>query len=81
MGDAMCQVGREEWGISMIGTWQTDRTGASALGKADVKAKEIIIGSHESLMYQHKTKSFLYTVWGDNIFVKKLSNIFILWLY
>ena len=28
MGDAMCQVGREEWGMNMVGTCQTDRTGA-----------------------------------------------------
>jgi hypothetical protein len=26
MGDAMCQVGRIEWGINMMGTCQTDRT-------------------------------------------------------
>jgi len=44
------------------------------LGKGDVKAKEIVIGSHESLMYQHNTKSLLYTVWGDNNFIKTLSN-------
>ena len=25
-------------------------------------------------MYQHNTKSLLYTVWGDNNFVKTLSN-------
>jgi hypothetical protein len=74
MGDAMCQVGREEWGMNMVDTCQTDRTGAGALGKVAVKAKEIVIGSHESLMYQHNTKSLLYSVWGDNNFVKTLSN-------
>ena len=74
MGDTMCQVGREVWGITMVGTCQSDRTGAGALGKADIKAKEIIIGSNESLMYQHNTKPLLYTVWGDNNFVKILSN-------
>jgi hypothetical protein len=36
MGDAMCQVGREEWGMNMVGTSQTDRTGAGALGKLAV---------------------------------------------
>jgi hypothetical protein len=66
MGDAMCQVGREEWGMNMVGTCQTDRTGAGALGKVAVKAKEIVIDSHESLMYHHNTKSLLYSVWGDN---------------
>ena len=56
MGDTMCQVGREVWGITMVGTCQSDRTGACALEKADIKAKEIVIGSNESLMYQHNTK-------------------------
>jgi hypothetical protein len=74
MGNAMCQVGREEWGMNMVGTCQTDCTGAGTLGKLAVKAKEIVIGSHESLIYQHNTKSLLYSVWGDNNFVKTLSN-------
>jgi hypothetical protein len=39
-----------------------------------IKAKEIEIGSHESLMYQHDYKSLLYCVWDDNNFVKTLSN-------
>ena len=42
--------------------------------KAAVKAKAVLNGSHESLMYQHNTKPLLYTVWGDNNFVKTLSN-------
>ena len=46
MGDAMCQVGQEVWGINMVGTCQTGCTGAGALGKADIKEKEILIGSH-----------------------------------
>ncbi|OEU11447.1 hypothetical protein FRACYDRAFT_245186 [Fragilariopsis cylindrus CCMP1102] len=74
MSDAMAQIGRNHWGINMVGTCQSDRTGAGKLGKADVKAKEVVIGSHESLMYQHNTKPLLYTVWGDNNFVKTLSN-------
>ncbi|OEU06358.1 hypothetical protein FRACYDRAFT_254789 [Fragilariopsis cylindrus CCMP1102] len=63
MDDAMCQVGREVWGINMVGTCQSVRTGAGALGRVD-----------ESLVYQHNTKPLLYTVWGDNNFVKTLSN-------
>jgi hypothetical protein len=62
MGDAMCQVGREVWGINMVGTCQTDCTGDGALGKLAVKAKEIVIGNHECLLYQHNTKSLLYSV-------------------
>ena len=39
MGDAMCQVGREVWGINMVGTRQFHRTSAGVLGKANIKAK------------------------------------------
>jgi hypothetical protein len=70
----MCQVGQEEWGINMVVTCQTDRTGAGALGKVAVKAKEIVIDSHGCLLYQHNTKSLLCSVWGENNFVKPLSN-------
>ena len=74
MGDTMCQVGREVWDIIMVGTCQTDRTGAGALGKANIKEKEILTGSNESLFYQHQDKSLTYAVWDDNNFVKTLSN-------
>ena len=74
MSDAMCQVGREEWKINMVGTCQTDRCGAGPLAKAACKAKEIQINTHDSLLYQHKTKPLTYAVWGDNNFVKTLSN-------
>jgi hypothetical protein len=60
MGDAMCQVGREEWGINMVGTVQSSRTGGGRLGKAAIKAKEIEKGTHESLLYQHNTKPLTY---------------------
>jgi hypothetical protein len=64
MRDAMCQVGREEWKINMVGTCQTDRYGAGPLGKAAYTGadKEIVINSHESLLYQHKTKPLTYAV-------------------
>jgi hypothetical protein len=74
MSDAMCQVGREEWKINMVGTCQTDRCGAGPLGKAACKAKEIEINTHQSLLYQHKTKPLTYAVWDDNNFVRTLSN-------
>jgi hypothetical protein len=55
---ALTQVTREEWGIHMVGTCQTDQCGAGPLGKAAYtgKDKEISTNSHESLLYQHKTK-------------------------
>jgi hypothetical protein len=76
MSDAMCQVGREEWKINMVGTCQTDRCGAGPLGKAAYtgKDKEISINTHELLFFQHKSKALMYAVWGDNNFVKTLSN-------
>ena len=63
ISDAMCQVGREEWKINMVGTCQTDRCGAGPLGKAACKTKEIQINTHESLLYQHKDKALTYAVW------------------
>ena len=39
MGNAMCLVGREEWG--MVGTVQSSRTGGGQLGKAAIKEKVI----------------------------------------
>jgi hypothetical protein len=32
------------------------------------------MNSHESLLFQHMTKPLTYDVWGDNNFVKTLSN-------
>jgi hypothetical protein len=74
MGDAMCQVGRAGWGINMVGTVQSSRTGGGRLGKAAIKVKEIEKGTHESLLYQHNTKPLLHAVWADNNFVKTLSK-------
>jgi hypothetical protein len=74
MGDAMCQVGQAEWGMNMVGTVQSSRTGGGKLEKAAIKDKEIEKGTHESLLYQHNIKPLLHAVWGDNNFVKTLSN-------
>jgi hypothetical protein len=74
MGDTMCQVDRAEWGINMVGTVQSSRTGGGRLGKAAIKANEIEKGTHESLLYQHNTNPLLHAVRADNNFVKTLSN-------
>jgi hypothetical protein len=58
----------------MVGTCQTDRCGAGSLGKTTVKADEIEIGGHESLLYQHNTKPLTYAIWANNNLVKTLSN-------
>jgi hypothetical protein len=44
------------------------------LGKDACKANEIVIGGHDSLLYQHNIHSLLYAVWTDNNFVRTLSN-------
>jgi hypothetical protein len=48
----------------MVGTCQTDRCGVGPLGKVAYtgKDKEIAINSHESLLFQHKTKAISYAV-------------------
>ena len=43
MGDAMCQVGRAEWGINMVGTVQSLRTGGGRLGKAAINRTPVIM--------------------------------------
>ena len=74
MSDAMCQVGREEWKINMVGTCQTDRCGAGPLGRATVTERGIKVGTHATVLYQHKDKPLTYAIWADNNFVKTLSN-------
>ena len=74
MSDAMCQVGREEWGINMVGTCQSDRSGAGRVAKATVAARGVKVGTHETVMYQHKEKPLTYAIWADNNYVKTLSN-------
>jgi hypothetical protein len=51
-----------------------NRCGAGSLGKAACKASEIVIGQYDSLLYHHNTHPLLYSVWGDNNFVKMLLN-------
>jgi hypothetical protein len=74
MSDAMCLVGRYVWLFNFVGTVISSRTGAGSLGKAACLANEIVIGGHESLLFQHNTHPLMYAVWGDNNFVRTLSN-------
>jgi hypothetical protein len=74
MSDAMCLVGRYVWLFNFVGTVISSRTGAGTLGKEACLANEIVIGGHESLLFQHNTHPLMYAVWGDNNFVRTLSN-------
>jgi hypothetical protein len=42
MGNAMCQVGQEEWGINMVGTVQSSHTGGGRLEKAATNSFHVI---------------------------------------
>ena len=65
MGNAMCLVGREEWGINMVGTVQSSRTGGGRLGKkAAIKEKVIEKGTHISLSYINTTPCHYYMLFG-----------------
>jgi hypothetical protein len=72
MGDTMGQIGREEWKINMVGTAQTNRTGAPAA--ADVQ--KLKVGTYESIFWLHRMlKNLCYVVRSDNDNkVKTLSN-------
>jgi len=70
MGDTMGQIGREEWKINMVGTAQTNRTGAPAA--ADVQ--KLKVGTYESILWQHRMLNLCYVVWSDNNKVKTLST-------
>ena len=72
MGDIMGQIGREEWEINMVGTCQSDRTGAGPTAK-EAKAK-MKPGTYESVLFQHRDKPLCYAMWSDNNIVKTLSN-------
>ena len=70
MGDIMAQIGRDEWKMNMVGTAQSNRTGANV--------KDIInkmkVGTYESCFWQHNNKNLVYAAWSDNAIVKTLSN-------
>ncbi|MGK3756585.1 MAG: hypothetical protein ACI8RD_008899 [Bacillariaceae sp.] len=74
ISDAMCLVGLYVWLFNFLGTVISNRTGAGTLGKAACLANEIVIGGHDSLLFQHNTHPLMYAVWGDNNFVRTLSN-------
>jgi hypothetical protein len=72
MGDILGQIARDVWGINLVGTCQTDRTGAGKAAKIDKKSMKK--GTYESILYQHRVKALCYAMWADNNIVKTLSN-------
>jgi hypothetical protein len=70
MGDIMAQIGRDKWKLNMVGTSQSNQTGANM---KDIVEK-MKPGTYESCFWQHNTKTLVYTAWLDNAVVKTLSN-------
>ncbi|KAL7529127.1 hypothetical protein ACHAWF_002847 [Thalassiosira exigua] len=70
MGDIFAQIAREGWLVNLVGTAQSNPTGADV-----TEAKNALVrGTYESKMFQHLTKPLVYALWGDNNIVKTLSN-------
>ena len=72
MGDVMALIGRYEWLLNMVGTTQTDRTGADI--KAQVAELRKKLGSYETICFQHKEEPLCVAAWSDNNIVRTLSN-------
>ena len=70
MGDIMAQIGHEEWKMNMVGTAQSNRTGANVKDVID----KMKVGTYESCFWQHNNKPLVYAAWSDNAIVKTLSN-------
>ena len=70
MGDIMAQIGRDEWKINMVGTAQSNWTGANVKDFVD----KLKVGTYESHFWQHESLNLVFTAWSDNAIVKTLSN-------
>jgi hypothetical protein len=63
MGDIMAQIGRDEWKMIMVGTVQSNRTGANVKDVID----KMKVGTYESCFWQHNNKPLVYAAWLDNV--------------
>jgi hypothetical protein len=63
MGDIMGQIGRDVWKMNLLGTCQSNRVGCGPTAAA--AKSELKIGTYESIMFQHQSKSLSYTMWAD----------------
>ena len=76
MGDAMCQVGREEWGINMVGTVQSSRTGGGRLGKQAKRTRKLK-RTHTNLSSINTTQSYWCMLFGLTTTLSRRFLIFI----
>ena len=70
MGDTMAQVSRNEWKVNMLGTIQSNRTGADIKPTCD----KMKLRTYEMAVWQHKTRPLYVAAWADNTVMKTLSN-------
>ena len=73
MSDALGMIGRVEWKTNIIGTCQSNRTGAGD-GGAKKCIDDMVAGTYDCNFWQHKTQDLVYAAWSDNSIVKTLSN-------
>ena len=62
----MAQVSRNEWKVNMVGTIQSNQTGADIKPTCD----KMKLRTYETAVWQHKTKPLCVAAWADNAVVK-----------
>ncbi len=70
MGDIMAQIGCKEWKMNMVGTSQSNQTGADV--KNYVYVKKMKHRTYELCFWQCTTKDMMFMAWSDNAIVKTL---------
>jgi len=69
MGNIMLMIGRDVWRINMVGSAQSNRTGADIDCTKSMKK-----GTYDAICWQHVCRSLCFAVWSDNALVRTLSN-------
>ena len=74
MSDALGLIRRVEWKTNIIGTCQSNRTGAGDGGAKKCIEHDMVAGTYDCNFWQHKTQDLVFAAWSDNSIVKTLSN-------
>ena len=64
MGGVMAQIGLKVWKIDMVGTVQSNRTGAGK--QANDAMKNMDRATYETIMFQHKDLPLTYAIWSGH---------------
>ena len=76
MSDALGMIGRVEWKTNIIGTCQSNRTGAGDDG-AKKCIDDMVAGTYDCNFWQHKTQDLVFAAWSDDNSIVKTLSIFI----